>query len=232
MQRSVLVWHCPCTFRQHVVFVVKYHINISTTQFRSIDCDDVTNVCRQRGSICVTGGTEVTVKKRKSTKRGNQPYDTSQKGVPPWKRSLSRKGRIVKARTHSTCLMVEIKLCNVTRTHVRVTCSTDKLTQFLSVWVSLYHLQCDLQWRSEEVSHRLQWIIDAVAVYKTSPVVVQCLDIWWRGGMGEGVGVWFLYEIALWIHEESLLRHTDCSKCHRLSLSLIVVNGITLMGKP
>ncbi len=29
-----------------------------------------------------------------------------------------------------------------------------------------------------------------------------------RGGMVEGVGVWYLYEIALWLHAVNILRHT------------------------
>ena len=39
-------------------------------------------------------------------------------------------------------------------------------------------------------------------------VVVQCLDRGERGGMVEGVGVWYLYEIALWLHAGNLLRYT------------------------
>ncbi len=40
------------------------------------------------------------------------------------------------------------------------------------------------------------------------PVVVQCLDRGGRGGMVEGVGVWYLYEIALCLHVGNMLRHT------------------------
>jgi hypothetical protein len=39
-------------------------------------------------------------------------------------------------------------------------------------------------------------------------VVVQCLDRGVRGGMVEGVGVWYLYEIALWLHAGNILRNT------------------------
>jgi hypothetical protein len=42
----------------------------------------------------------------------------------------------------------------------------------------------------------------------TRPVVVQCLDRGGRGGMVEGVGVWYVYEITLWLHAGNLLRHT------------------------
>jgi len=43
---------------------------------------------------------------------------------------------------------------------------------------------------------------------QTSPAVVQCLDRGGRAGMVEGVGVWYLYEIALWLHAGNILRHT------------------------
>jgi hypothetical protein len=62
-----------------------------------------------------------------------------------------RKGRITRARTHSTCLIGGSQ-------------TTVQLTKLLSVWESLWDLQCVLQWRSEEVSHRLHWIIDVITV--------------------------------------------------------------------
>ncbi len=57
-----------------------------------------------------------------------------------------RKGRISRGRTLSTYLIGGSQNC-VTR----VTYSVDQLTQLLSSWESLEHLQYKLQWRSEEV---------------------------------------------------------------------------------
>jgi hypothetical protein len=42
--------------------------------------------------------------------------------------------------------------------------NADQLTQLLTTWSSLYHLQCDLHWRSEVVIRRLHWIIHAGTV--------------------------------------------------------------------
>jgi hypothetical protein len=55
-----------------------------------------------------------------------------------------------------------------------------------TVWVSLEHLQFNLQWRSEVVSHWLHAVFHTGTLSQMSTVVVECLDRGEKGGMGEG----------------------------------------------
>ena len=82
--------------------------------------------------------------------------------------SHSRKGSITRGRTLSIYLIGGSQ--TVQHHHHSRTCCvqwwlfTEQLTQLLTDWESILHLQWNLQWRSEEVSLRLHWIIHAVTV--------------------------------------------------------------------